>query len=127
MKTTYTRDPDENPRRQERCDADRRDQGWSEIELWNLGEATATWLGTALHAFRTLDEPITFRDASFWADLTRHANALVAFGDFDDESRLLEQMHSENTVEIHAAVTARTVAAQDALRWVADNLETLWS
>lgn len=127
MNTTYTRDPNENPERQERMDADRRDQGWSEIELWNLGEATAAWLGTALHAFRTLDEPITLRDDSFWSDLTRHANALVAFGDFDDEARILAKMHSDNIQSIRPELEARTKAAQDALRWVADNLETLWS
>lgn len=127
MNTTYTRDPGDDAQSQARWNEDRCVQGWAAPEIWNLGEALGAWLGSAMKEFIVVDKPITFRSDEFWDEMTKHADALVAFGDFDDEMRLLAQMHSENTPEIHAAITARTVAAQEALRWVADNLENMWS
>lgn len=127
MRTTYTRKPDEDPQTQARWDEDRKDWGWAAPEIWNLGEALGAWLGSALQQFYVTDHPITVRPDSYWAELLQHADALAKFGDFDDEKRLLARLHSENTPEIHAEMEARTEAAQNALRWVADNLDALWS
>lgn len=103
---------------------DRARQGWALPEIWNLGEGLSTWLGTALHKFREVDEPIHLRETGFWDDLTRHANALERFGDFDDELMLLRTAAAQDYVRLEEE---RKKAAQDALRWVADNLGTLWS
>lgn len=127
MNTTYNRAPGDGELRQAQWDEDRKNQGWAAPEIWNLGEGLAAWLGSALTEFHAVDRLTTVREDGYWDELTRHANALIAFGDFDDELRLLKKLHSENTVEIHAEMDARTEAAQEALRWVADNLEALWS
>lgn len=127
MNTTYTRDPGDDAQSQARWDEDRKDHGWAAPEIWNLGEALGAWLGSALQQFYIVDKPITGRSDGYWDEMAKHADALVKFGDFDDEKRLLARLHSENTPEIHAEVDARTEAAQEALRWVADNLDALWS
>lgn len=127
MSTTYTREPGDDAQSQARWDEDRRVKGWAAPEIWNLGEALGTWLGTALKEFIAVDKPITLRDDEYWDEMAKHADALIAFGDFDDEKRILEKMHPDNIQDIRPELEARTVAAQNALRWVADNLENLWS
>ena len=128
MRTTYTREPgDDDPSSQAQWDEDRKNQGWAAPEIWNLGEGLAAWLGSALIEFRSVDEPISGRRDGYWDELTRHAEALVAFGDFYDEARIFRLMGAIGFDAVHEMIVERREAAQNALRWVADNLDALRS
>jgi hypothetical protein len=105
----------DNARREVKWARQRVVRGWDDRAMWSLDDHLAktlgeqlVWMSKILHG-----HPCDYPDKEWTADLLKHGEALLNY----------QRLHYESYGDDWDAAYR---PAQDALRWVADNLASLW-
>jgi hypothetical protein len=90
-------------------------RGWDDTAVWSIHDHLSKSLGEQLLVLSEIHHvhPVDYPPEQWGADLKRHGEALLT------HQRMNYEVHGDEWEALYGP-------AQDALRWVADNLASLW-